>query len=103
MRRWDGESENPRSLASSPMVPWFNRISGGGFTFGGEFYPIAPNDPLEPFPLHGDGWHSPWEVSEPFRSSGHAPAAEPRHPALRLRGDADDRAARGGARHDACR
>ena len=27
------------------MVPWFNRISGGGFTFGGTFYPIEPNDP----------------------------------------------------------
>lgn len=63
MRRWDGVSENPRNLASSPMVPWFNRISGGGFSFGGTFYPIAPNDPLEPVPLHGDGWHTPWAVS----------------------------------------
>ena len=62
MRRWDGASENPRSLASSPMVPWFNRISGGGFSFGGKFYPVAPNDPEEPVPLHGDGWHTPWDV-----------------------------------------
>ncbi len=61
-RRWTGESENPRALGSSPMVPWFNRISGGGFTFGGTFYPIAPNDPLEPVPLHGDGWFAAWEV-----------------------------------------
>ena len=64
LRRWTGESENPRALASSPMVPWFNRISGGGFTFGGKFYPVEPNDPLEPVPLHGDGWMSPWEVTE---------------------------------------
>ncbi len=67
LRRWTGAGENPRVLASSPMVPWFNRISGGGFTFGGTFYPIAPNDPLEPVPLHGDGWFSAWEVAEQKR------------------------------------
>ena len=43
LRRWTGEIEDPRYYASSPMVPWFNRISGGGFSFGGTFYPIAPN------------------------------------------------------------
>jgi aldose 1-epimerase len=63
-RRWAGESENPRALSSSPMVPWFNRISNGGFNFGGKFHPIEPNDPLEPVPIHGDGWISPWEVVE---------------------------------------
>ncbi len=64
LRRWTGESESPRTLASSPMVPWFNRISGGGITYGGKFYPIEPNDPEDPFPLHGDGWTSPWDIVE---------------------------------------
>jgi aldose 1-epimerase len=63
LRRWTGEWENPRALASSPIVPWFNRIPGGGFSFGGKFYPIAKNDPLDEFPIHGDGWTSPWEVT----------------------------------------
>lgn len=63
-RRWTGETENPRGLGSSPMVPWFNRISGGGIKFGGKFYPIEPNDPLDPAPLHGDGWFSAWDVVE---------------------------------------
>ena len=63
LRPWDGKDENPRALASSPMTPWFNRISGGGINFGGRFYPISPLDPLDPFPLHGDGWSSPWEVT----------------------------------------
>lgn len=67
LRRWTGKSENPRALGSSPMVPWFNRISGGGFTFGGTFYPIEPNDPMEPVPLHGDGWFAAWEVVEQRR------------------------------------
>src|SRR5690349_15668775 len=46
LRRWTGEWENPRAMASNPMVPWFNRISGGGFTFQGTFYPVEPNDPM---------------------------------------------------------
>jgi aldose 1-epimerase len=62
-RRWTRESDTPRALGSSPMVPWFNRISGGGIVADGKFYPIAPNDPLEPVPLHGDGWMSAWEVT----------------------------------------
>lgn len=64
LRRWTGESDNPRAFACNPLVPWFNRISGGGFSFDGTFYPIAPNDPDDPFPLHGDGWLTPWQVSE---------------------------------------
>jgi aldose 1-epimerase len=69
LRRWTGEGENPRGFASSPMVPWFNRISGGGFTFGGTFYPIEPNDPLEPVPIHGDGWIAAWDVVRKKRDS----------------------------------
>lgn len=64
LRRWDGKTENPRALSSSPMVPWFNRISGGGINYNGKFYPIEPNDPQDAFPLHGDGWTSPWDVVE---------------------------------------
>ncbi len=64
LRPWDGKTENPRAMACSPMVPWFGRLSGGGISFGGRFHPIAPNDPLEPFPLHGDGWQAPWQVAE---------------------------------------
>lgn len=67
LRRYTGEWENPRAVGSSPMVPWFNRISGGGFTFGGTFYPIEPNDPMEPVPLHGDGWSAAWEIVEKKR------------------------------------
>ena len=45
------------------LVPWSNRISGGGFSFDGRFHPIEPNVPGEPFPLHGDGFQKPWRVA----------------------------------------
>jgi aldose 1-epimerase len=63
-RRWSGESESPRTFACIPMVPFFARISGGGITIDGQFYPIERNDPEDQFPLHGDGWQRPWEVIE---------------------------------------
>jgi aldose 1-epimerase len=44
------------------LVPWSNRISGGGFEFDGRFHPIEPNVPREPFPLHGDGFQKPWRI-----------------------------------------
>lgn len=61
-RRWDGKTEGPRGLGSGPCAPWFNRISGGGITYEGTFYPIAPNHEWDPFPLHGDAWSAPWEL-----------------------------------------
>ena len=94
LRRWTGESENPRAMASNPMVPWFNRISGGGFTFGGTFYPVEPNDPMEPVPLHGDGWFAPWEVVEKQARPHRAEAPQQDDPAVRLRGHPGDDARR---------
>jgi aldose 1-epimerase len=68
LRRWSGESESPRTFACIPMVPFFARISGGGITIDGEFYPIERNDPEDTHPLHGDGWQSPWEIVEQDRT-----------------------------------
>ena len=45
------------------LVPWSNRISGGGFTFDGRFHPIEPNVPGDPFPLHGDGFQKFWRAA----------------------------------------
>lgn len=52
----------PFDLASNLLVPWSNRISGGGFHFGGQFHPLSPNLPGEPFPIHGNGFSSPWAI-----------------------------------------
>src|ERR1700749_796223 len=59
----ESETDDPGKLGLYVLVPWSNRISGSGFTFGGVFHPLAPNVADEPYPIHGDGWLSPWRVS----------------------------------------
>ena len=53
---------HPFDLALNLLVPWSNRISGGGFHFNGRFHPLAPNLPGEPHPIHGNGFSSQWQV-----------------------------------------
>ena len=64
-RAWDGRTTDLYTLASFPMLPWSNRISGGGFTHDGQFHPMQPNRAGEPYPIHGDGWLQPWALSQP--------------------------------------
>ena len=80
---WGGES-GPRSIlrkchnppekvldaCSFPLVPYVNRIRGGGFTFGDREVRLSPNMPGDPSPLHGQGWLGDWNVQE--RSETHA-------------------------------
>lgn len=63
-RPWNGESEDRYSFACFPLVPWTNRITQGGFEHEGRFHPIKVNREGEPYPIHGDGWLQPWEISE---------------------------------------
>ncbi|MHB1101913.1 MAG: aldose 1-epimerase [Devosia sp.] len=60
-RPWDG-SRDPFALASILLVPWSNRVSGGGFTFEGIFHPLVPNRPGVDYPIHGNGFSSSWAV-----------------------------------------
>ena len=61
-RPWDGIMHDPNALGCYPLVPWSNRISGGGIEAGGRFWPLRPNWSGEPYPIHGDGWRKPWRV-----------------------------------------
>jgi aldose 1-epimerase len=64
LRPWSAkENDGPFALASNILVPFSNRISGGGFSFRGERYQIAPNREGEQFPIHGDGFQKPWTIS----------------------------------------
>ncbi len=62
MRPWDGASNDPRSYASFPLVPFSGRIDHGRFRVGGRSYALAPNFLPEPHAIHGDGWTSPWSM-----------------------------------------
>jgi aldose 1-epimerase len=64
-RPWDGVTNDLYKLASFAMVPWSNRISGGGFTHEGRAYPMRCNREGEPYPIHGDGWLQPWVHTQP--------------------------------------
>ncbi|CAN7444342.1 aldose 1-epimerase [Acidovorax sp. LjRoot129] len=63
-RPWDGETVDLYKLASFAMVPWSNRISGGGFSHNGQFHAMEPNRAGEPYPIHGDGWLQPWDIRQ---------------------------------------
>jgi aldose 1-epimerase len=63
LRPWPaGGSNDPFDLACNLLLPWSNRISGGGFSFEGVFHELLPNLPGEPFPIHGNGFSSTWTV-----------------------------------------
>lgn len=67
-RPWDGASGDRYTLACFPLVPWSNRITGGGFEFEGTFHQIHANRTEEHYPIHGTGWLQPWQVAK--RDSG---------------------------------
>jgi aldose 1-epimerase len=56
-------TDDPFALGLNVLVPWSNRISGGGFKFEDTFHALLPNAEGEPCPIHGDGWLSAWRVS----------------------------------------
>jgi len=45
------------------LVPWSNRISGGGFEFDGRFHAVEANVAGEAFPIHGDGFQREWRIA----------------------------------------
>ncbi|GHE20283.1 aldose 1-epimerase [Halomonas urumqiensis] len=61
-RPGDGPGDDPNRMGLYPLLPWSNRISGGGFTWRGRDYSLAPNLAGEPLPIHGDGWQQSWRV-----------------------------------------
>jgi aldose 1-epimerase len=49
--------------AMNLMLPWVNRISGGGFFVGERFFSLSPNLEGEPFPIHGNAFQSVWRIA----------------------------------------
>ncbi len=83
-------------LANFNMLPWSNRISGGGFTSDGTFYALPLNVPGMRFPIHGNGFLLPWSVTAAsakavtlaLRSEGPGPYRYDGETAYRLDGGA---------------
>lgn len=64
LRPWPGEAAGVLGVGCNVLVPFSNRISGGGFAFDGAFHKIEPNLAGEPFPIHGDGFQARWGVAQ---------------------------------------
>lgn len=55
---------NVLGVASFPMIPFANRIGGNAFTFEGQRYGFAANNPPEIYHVHGTAWHRPWAAEQ---------------------------------------
>lgn len=62
----DSGRTGPFALASNVLAPWSNRISGGGFSFEGQFHALESNG--ERYPNHGNAYASVWNVAEIYES-----------------------------------
>lgn len=62
-RPWNRLAVDSYTYACFPLVPWSNRISGGGFLHDGVFHRIGLNREAEAYPIHGDGWLQPWHIA----------------------------------------
>ena len=63
LRPWSADPAALYATSCFPLLPWSNRITGGGFDFDGKHYPLQPNRPGEPYPIHGDSWRQAWSIS----------------------------------------
>ena len=54
--------DSPFALAMNLLLPFSNRVSGGGFVHEGRFHALEPNLPGEPFPIHGDAFQRSWDL-----------------------------------------
>ena len=51
-------------LACYPLVPWSNRIGGGGIGGPDHWFELEPNNPAVALPIHGSAWQQAWDVVE---------------------------------------
>lgn len=57
-------SGSANQLACYPLIPWSNRIGGGGFDGTQHWFALEPNSPPGSLPIHGSGWQQAWDVRE---------------------------------------
>jgi aldose 1-epimerase len=59
-----GAQGGPTDMGSFPLLPWVNRIKNRGFQFRDRWIALTPDPKIDPSPLHGHGWISPWSVEQ---------------------------------------
>ncbi len=57
-------AHSARRLGGYPLLPWSNRIGGGGYQTPDGWFALAPNSPGDALPIHGSAWQQAWQVSE---------------------------------------
>lgn len=62
--RPDASRRGMFALGLNVLLPFSNRISGGGFHHDGAFHPLAPNIDGNPLPTHGNAFQQVWTVTE---------------------------------------
>lgn len=61
-RRVPDDTSHPFQLSNILLVPFSGRVSGGGFTFDGQFHALERNMETETYPIHGSAFANPWTV-----------------------------------------
>jgi aldose 1-epimerase len=61
-RPWVGSDSGVLGVAQNLLLPFSNRLSGGGFSYAGVFHAVAANLPGEPCPIHGDAFQRTWQL-----------------------------------------
>lgn len=51
-----------RQQACFPLVPWSNRIAGGGFEGPRGWFELPANTTDSPLAVHGSAWQQPWQI-----------------------------------------
>ncbi len=62
MRPLQGRARDPEQMACGVLMPWSNRLYGGGFRWRDRAVIIEPLRPGDRMPLHGHAWLAPWQV-----------------------------------------
>jgi aldose 1-epimerase len=62
MRSLPGPAQDPEQLACCVLVPWSNRLYGGGFRWRDRAVSLGSMWPGDRLPLHGHAWLAPWQV-----------------------------------------
>lgn len=62
LRPLAGPATDPEQMACCVLMPWSNRLYGGGFRWRGRTVTVPPGRPGDRLPLHGDAWLAPWQV-----------------------------------------